>query len=801
MSPILESDFTAAEIAGALDITPQRVRQFLAGIEPDGARTVSGQSARTWSFARLPELLRERLAARAQAAGYDGPERLFSVRPWQPPVPFGKCSPAAQDKARKRMAALATVLPMWAEPTRTLAEKMIIAKRDYESVFGDTIHEDSLKNLIDRVFNRAGPARDFSREEIYLDENPERQVVVQPDEAERPEFDGIVAAIPLGREPSPKEAALLWAATMRAFHDLSSTEPPRRVRRELLQLLWTKVQGIAATKEALRKRFAYRVKFGDKAVEQFDRRRAKKGQHRAHTLTEGEKNYLAGDIATKRGNRVRSGMREHAGVDRSTLPKPEDGQDLVTLPSQATLDSLKTKSRSKYYQKRRIASELKRRVDNMKNYHRGNDDDEVANLVRDSSKLRPMQVVSADDFTWPVYFIAEDGPGKRILTRGQCLIFADCRSLKILGYSLQPDRNYDQFVIRTLDNKVSRQWGVPKVKYYERGIWMRSKLVNNAAPVGWQANSWEDCQFGWERLGVRMINATRASAKPVEGIGRMVQALMEPTPGYCGRNEREDCPETTRRNILAFHAGREPEGTFLTFAQWHLALGGIIERYNATVQQGRTLVNLSPDQAFEKFWPYDDPPTQATGDHWHLFAHYVSKRKVTKDGIQFKLGKETFIYRDEHSAPFIGEEVLAWFDPESPELLGITDLDSKRPALVQRHNPVDFLAALEPESPAGQAYRDEVSKATAHNKLRRAVFKIVSRTFEPKLRIPIVSPEVREVAQAFGKRQEKAERKQQLNARANRAARELGCQLPPDASPSQIDATEKMNRIFREHDL
>jgi len=58
-----------------------------------------------------------------------------------------------------------------------------------------------------------------------------------------------------------------------------------------------------------------------------------------------------------------------------------------------------------------------------------------------------MEVISADDFTFPVYFYVPDGKGWFTLTRGQCLIFLDARSWRVIAYSLQPERNYNSLVI------------------------------------------------------------------------------------------------------------------------------------------------------------------------------------------------------------------------------------------------------------------------------------------------------------------------------------------------------------------
>jgi hypothetical protein len=371
-------------------------------------------------------------------------------------------------------------------------------------------------------------------------------------------------------------------------------------------------------------------------------------------------------------------------------------------------------------------------------------DDATPSLQRDYSKLRSMQVITADDYTMPVYFHLPDGKGWFELTRGQLLLFIDVRSLKIITWVLIPARNYNSLHVRTGMNTVCLEQGRPDCWYFERGIWQRSNLVKGRPPQGWRIahDSSAETEYGWERLGVRFIHAMRARSKPAELVGGLLQNLMERCRGYCGRNEREDCPDDVKRAKLAVEGRRcHPSQHFHSFDEWHRELGQLIDRYNAEVQEGQILNHRSPNQAFEEFWPHNNPPAKFDPSCWHLCAHYMSEQDVTPDGISFQIGNQRFNYRDENLAPWRHRKVHAWFDPGHPEILGVTDVANKNPFFVHRSNPVDFLGSLDEHGAGADNYQRELAKQIGFNSHAKARFQSVKAEFNRTFRTNIVDRE------------------------------------------------------------
>lgn len=583
---------------------------------------------------------------------------------------------------------------------------------------------------------------------------------------------------------------------------MRSPRARRRFKRRLLDFLWDQAPSLAASRNALRVNWERKVKRIAQAPDRapaalLDGRTLKRGQPRAPAIPQTDLDILTGYTVKNCGGRVAQACRELA----------RQGENSGLTP--ATQALLNAPHAHKSHVNRRLYTLVRRDAKLVRPYLLGKKaiDDATPSLRRDYRRLYSMQMVTADDFTMPVYSFVPDGRGWYSLTRGQVLLMVDCRSLKIIGWSLQPERNYNALVIRTLMNRTCAQWGLPRVWYFENGIWRRARLVTGQPlPREWRpGKSWAALKTGWAGLGVRFVHARRARAKPAELVGGKLQNLMERIPGYCGRDERRDCPAETRDNKLAVEAGRlEPHGRFLSFDAWEAELGRLIAAYNADPQQGGILQGQSPDQAFEAHWPHHDPPARMDANCWHLFAHYVSERTVGVEGIQFRLGRERYVYRDANTAPLRGQSVLAWFDPECPEWLGVTDLNQRQPVLVPRAHPVDCLAALDPDGPAGQRYQAELGKAAAHNAYPKARFHAVMASFTPSFRRNVVAPKVADTAQSFTaqRRDRQAQTKQAARRRATAAARAARLRLPRELVANPDAHTEEglklMERAMRE---
>lgn len=756
----VRQQFTVSHIAKIIAKHPQLIRRALSGIAPTSECVVRGNLTAQWSFDALPLSLQKELESAAIKRGLNTVAALFhEAAPWKPEFPWREVCPEQQTEALKLQRALLPTLERQHSSIMDSSELIDIGLRHYEREFGRAISAARWRYLFNRTLERDRGAEQFHRAELYLPGNLKRAAKVNPNDSAAAEFESLSACMARCNDPQHPTGAeidALWIEVVELFRERAGGADTKKLKRRLLDYLWQRAPFLAASWNALRVNFDRKVKAvaeqsGD-TLALLDGRELKRGESRAAAIPQSDKDILVWHAAKHCGGRTTQAVRELAlQGDRSGLT-PETVA-LITAPK-----------KSKSHVNRRLFNVVHREAELIAPYLLGKKavDDATPSLRRDRANLRSMQVLTADDFTMPVYCFVPDGKGWWMLTRGQVLLMIDCRSLKIVAWSLQPERNYNSLVIRTLMNRTCAAWGLPHAWYFENGIWKNARLVKGAPREWSEGKSWAALKPGWEKLGVKFIHAKRARSKPAELVGGLLQNLMERMPGYCGRDERRDCPEDTKRNKLAVEARRvEPHGLFLSFDAWDAELRKLIASYNAATQDGAILKGLSPDQAFETFWPHDDPPPRLDSTCWHLLAHYVSERVVGVEGIKFKVSGETYIYRDENTSALRGQTVLAWFDPECPELLGITDLKERNPILVRREKPVNFLAAMDASGPANRAYQLELEKVAAHNAYPKARFNVLKAKFAPTFRRVEGKGVTFEAAQTFGlQRVENAARQQ-----------------------------------------
>lgn len=784
--------WTAAQLANAGRLSKRWVLRRLAGTPATGSVIVQGNETAVYGFDVLPSAVQAAIAADAGAAGLGVAEYIESAnKPWQPARTLSEIDEGTIEDAKKLRAALLPALQRQTSRLLSGADKARMGLEDYKREIGHEITARHWQRLIERTLRRAGMLEDFERLELYLPENPKAKMETQRFTPGESEFADLFALIngcaDLGK-PTDGERAAIWLAAFEIFDEAENAKKRKYLRRSLVKFLFRHMPALAENEHTLHvmfnQKFARWIEQGKTVMALQDGRKEKAGVPTAEPIAKPDIDKITWHAAANCGGRVAQAVRDLVGSgSRSSL-------------SQETLEIISRPAASKSYVNRRLMDTVSNDVKQVMPFFLGKQavDDITASLQRDYSKLASMAVVSADDFTMPVYFYVPDGKGWFTLTRGQCLIFLDVRSWRIIGYSLQPERNYNSLVIRTLMNRVCRDWGIPGAWYFERGIWKRSLLVNGRAPAGWnEALSPTEAQTGWESFGVKFVYAKRARTKPIERVGGMLQDLMHGVRGYCGRDERRDCPEQTKRAMDDVQARRvaHPGELFLSFQEWDEQLGRIIEQYNGTSQDGVVLNGLSPDDAFEKFWPESDPPAKLDERSWHLLAHYVRRARVKVNGISFRIGQKQFVYRNERTGKDRGKEVLVWFDPESPEFVSVTDLDRKNPYLVERAEPVDFLAAKGDEQ-----FERETAKAVAHGSHFRTLYRTLKATFAPTFRRNIIDVQTAATAQEMQQQRERHAAKERERNAARKSFSRLGISTPRDLRPGQADAAKELASIL-----
>lgn len=526
--------------------------------------------------------------------------------------------------------------------------------------------------------------------ELYLPERPaaKESPARMVTEALAEEFGAVesfIKACGNPAQPSKIEQRAIWTLALEKYGSLvSGGMPARAAARRVRSYLFAKASFLAPTRDALlkafdRKRDALESSAGDPTALRDGREQ--NGEH--FDLPDQDRDvlihravfYYRGDVAPAWRDLLSKGFSEP--VRQRYFGKAANKSHVPT----SVMDSVSSEVAilTVMHQGPRAFDSITGHVD--RNY------DGIASL----------KCMGADDFTMPVYYYVPDGNGWFLLTRGQILLFTDFRTLRILGWSMQPDRNYSSLTIRSLCTHVFAEHGVPSVLAFERGIWESSTLIKGRDPAPFE---FTEVVQGLREFGIRFIHSIRPRSKTVERIGGLVQDLMEAEPGYCGRNERVDAPESLRKQMAEVEARKvHPSRYFYSYDDWHRRFREIVDQYNAAPQQGRILAGVSPDTALIKFADAEDPPMQFSAGLRYLLAHDKQPDVVTLNGIKFQVGKKKFHYMGNEIAHLIGQDVLRWFDPENPEVLVVTDMQRRNPICVARSNEVGALECVtDPES-------------------------------------------------------------------------------------------------------
>lgn len=751
--------FTAKQIAAALGQKRQAVQWHLRAVPPDGVQVVNGNEAAAWTLARLPETLRGGLQAAATRDHCRSVEDLLKMprRRYQSETPLEKISDADIQAASKLREALRPWLLRQHDTSLSAAELEAAGVADYQRIYGNAITARYWRELFSRTIRRDAGAEEWNRLEIYLAEKVKpktapAEVVSQALADDFAEIEQFIAACGDPHAPNETECAGVWTLALDKYAALARAGTPEKAAaRRVRQFLSARAGFLAASRDALwiawkRRLAALQEAHGDvKAL-----RDGREGNGARFELPEDDRNLLI----------HRSVFTYHGNI----TPAWRDllrGQKF----SPATLTRYAARTASKSYMPATVRDSVAPEVDILTVMYQGRRafDAIKGHVTRSYDGIASLQCVSGDDFTMNTYFYVPDGKGWFELTRGQVILFIDFRSLRILGWALEPRRSYSSLTIRSLCTNIFSTYGVPPVLYFERGIWKNATLLKGKT----DPFTFAEISQGLREFNITFKHAIHPRTKVVERIGGMFQTIAEAEPGYCGRDERRDAPESLRKQMAEVETRKvHPSKYFYSLDQWNNRIGQLVEQYNTEPQEGRILAGLSPDQAFEKHMDPSNPPLQFGANLRYLLAHDKRLATVTLNGVTIQVGKQKFNYRGKEIAHLIGREVLAWFDPENPETIVVTNSDRTNPICVARSQSPNALESLIDPN-AGTLGRElaRVEDQASHMKTR---YNVVKAKFPLPARLLLNS------APAIELGAEIAAQKTEIAATQNRQRRQLG---------------------------
>ena len=771
------ASYTVAEIASALGMKRQAVQWHLRSIQACETRLLNGIECGAWRWSAFPQQLRSRLEAAAAQRGCRNGETLLTTPPaaW-PPKDYPALHLVADseiDRAGKLRQALMPSLVAQHVCEIPAAEFEARGVAEFARVFGRTITARHWRSLFKRTLERDAGAENFGRVELYLPDRPavKARMIESSIVADFAEIRDCISAFRDPGAPSEIEQRAVWTLAFENYGRLIAQGMlSKRAARLLRNFLFAKAAFLAPSRDALLKGFNRKLQLWTESkcdAKALQDRRAGNGER--FDFPEADKDllihravfYYLGDIAPAWRSCLRDGFSEatrqrYAGNASDKSHVPDKVMDLV----QAEVEILTVIHRGP------------RAFDSIKGFGSRNYDG-----------IASLQCIQGDDFTLNTYFYVPDGKGWFNLTRGQVILFICFRTLRILGWALEPRKSYSSLTIRSLCTHIFGEFGVPEILYFERGIWKSSDLLKGKR----DPFSFVEISQGLREFGVKFIHAKRARSKTIERVGGLFQDIAEAEPGYCGRDERRDAPESLRKQMAEVETRKaHPSEYFYSLDQWNRRIGDLVREYNSSPQQGKILAGLSPDAGFEQHMDHTNPPMQFGPQLRYLLAHDRRRVHVTLNGITIQIGKRKFNYKGREIAHLVGRDALAWFDPENSELLTVTDLDRRNPicvSLCQEPGALDVV--LHPDSMVTAQEQRRIEDQASHMKTR---FNVIKAKFPLPARKALADAQTIELGKEIEQQREIRTDHQNTLNRVRRKAGASGAAIPQQ--PKRIERVQ-----------
>ena len=705
---------------------------------------------------------------------------------WQPKIPVAELATVCLEGATCRRAALAPVLRA-AAPDASVAALTCRAHRAFLRLYPkQRPAERTVRRWLERARRRDCGRGEWERLELYLDERLTRRGSAGRTRLAAPsKADPLREALDLLTCPPrtiQEDRHHLWRTAMEEIDRRGKGgQSEREARAAVLAILVQASTPLARNREALRKSLARKHRrwrqSGGSPEALKDHRPEASGHHRSPNLAEADRQrLLARSLGC--GGRLAQAYREL--WDEGRLPAA-----FYQTYTRDVCDKSRVPKAVRALFPAGFVVQLQRE-------HLGK---KVTTLhgpkcTRDWSAMPAGVQAQSDDCTLPVYFWmpAEDGSFK--LLRGQFLPWIDTRTTYIHCFQLLPSESYGSLDIVRGVVRLHDEFGLPPELYFERGIWQRSLVITGRG----DEVPWKQRVYGLRDLGVRLSHALDPAAKVVERVLGALQNRTERERGYCGRDERHDCPTAVTKAKRAVEAGRcHPGECFYSYAEWVERLNALCDAYNDEPQGGKMLAGLSPRQAFVQLQA--EPPIRLDETTRYLLASHRRVEKVTARGLTVRIGKTAYTYKSEVTGRLIGQRVLAWFDVEDPSLITLTTLAQKNPVTVPQETVL----------PAWHASAEAIAQAkrenAAHLAPLRRLYSTLRKEYPEELGRSVARTVVTDSAtRALGAEMDRqkttlkaeAAQTQRTRAAVHESARRVGLRLPPTDDPRRLEAQSKL---------
>lgn len=779
--------FTASRIAELLDQDRKTIRQQLAGISPTRRILVKGQEAQAWSIADLGPVVRGRLETLAHNQGFADVDRYLEKgrTRWQPRIPVGMISSLFAQSAQERCAVLAPVTR--ACRNEPISEIVAKAQAAWRTKTGYVPRSDrTIRRWIKNAMTRDRGFEEWERWPLYLDGDYWVPPAAAPADAaavfNAVRLEQAILAIKDPGRPTRKEVEGIWRGAMFDADAIVKEGRTETFAQEIVLAVLRRA-GLPLSKN-----------FGEALRVQYCRKRAR--WHKGG----GVPSAIADQRPTANKGR---GWQPPAGDLEQLRSYYKNAHSLDVAWQMARQNKVltpETMSRFKADEQvpKPFREALKTDLVLIDDRRIGPRDAKLNGgwIERDHSGYEPGDWWQGDDLTPPIYFW-DESQAPYFFTRGQLLVMIDCRTTFILGWVLLSARSYNARAIRSLITRCHDEHGLPrKGFYFERGVWACARILKGK--LGQTMVGFDETETGLREFGLHFEHANTPRAKVIERVFGLLQNRMEHLPGYCGRDERRDCPERTKRQIQDVVSGRvHPSEHFMHKEEWAAEIERIVVDHNSKLQghRAKLIPGESPATAYGERCTDDIVwlPIEAR----YLLANHRLPRTVQRNGLRLPPGLGGGLYRGEATGSIIGREVLAWVDPDNLETITITNLDRENPRLVARADPLPAFC----DNPAD--IQAAMNQLAAHNRYGANLYRIVSSGPKPPgfRRVVVdrqttaVGAEMQRQAQEMKDRTETVNRLQRM---ARTEAAKLGVAIPAGRDPTEIEDQADALRKLRQ---
>lgn len=426
----------------------------------------------------------------------------------------------------------------------------------------------------------------------------------------------------------------------------------------------------------------------------------------------------------------------------------------------------------------------------------------------DWSNVPAGRLLTGDDMTMNLYAWCE-WPNQLgyLVIRPQLIAFLDCGSLRFVGARvvMRARGQYNKDDVWGGLGDIFDRYGIFPEILFEGGTW-RSNVI-----VGERTGIHDEERFGGlQQFGIKLHHSRTPRSKPIEERFNQLQYVMDDTPGWCGRGERETRPEKLTRLLGLMERGVvHPREHLLHVSQVRAHIEQSFNALNGERSDGKILRGSSPDEK----WRADNPQLAQFPDHakW-LYRGARNVSQVLRDGrVKVSVSSGKHAVHHYYDAPAIlkaraGQRVVVYWDDRCPEadaaimlptgpktahFLGMAKYWPMAPRLDATDEQMAEQARLK-QAHASFA-RAEVVRIEPH--LRRGSG---PATFAPPSFAPAVGDAMRAAGDQIEAQREQQARQQKAIRQALRKAPALDDSLPaPDRGELPISA-ERVNELIGE---